>query len=178
MRDADDRTDPLGPVWAEETARDVTALGSLAILAFITLTAAAFLWLQDKRGLALYVLVAVGGGALASSLLKLGFDRPRPDLVPHGNVVYTSSLPSGHAMISAIAYLTLGALLARAQAGLRLKAFLLGLALFLTVCVGVSRVYLGVHWPTDVLAGWAAGAAWALVCWVVAEWLHRRGRLE
>ena len=178
LRTAEDPTDPLGPIWAEETARDVTALGSAAILGFITLTAAGFLVLQGKRWLALYVIAAVGGGTIVSTLLKFGFDRPRPDLVPHGNVVYTSSLPSGHAMISAIAFLTLGALLARAQSSRRLKAFLLGLALFLTVCVGVSRVYLGVHWPTDVLAGWAAGAAWALLCWGVAEWLHRRGQLE
>lgn len=178
FRTADDPTDPLGPVWAEETARDVTALGSFAILGFVTLAAAGFLLMQRKRGLALYVFVAVGGGTLLSTLLKLGFDRPRPDLVPHGNIVYTSSLPSGHAMLSAIVYLTLGALLARSQSRLGLKAFLLGLALFLTVCVGLSRVYLGVHWPTDVLAGWAAGAVWALFCWIVAEWLYRRGRLE
>jgi undecaprenyl-diphosphatase len=115
---------------------------------------------------------------LLSTLLKMGFDRPRPDLVPHGALVYTASFPSGHATLSAVVYLTLGALLARVQPRLVLKLYLLGLAILLTVMVGVSRVYLGVHWPTDVLAGWAVGAAWALLCWATALWLQRRGRVE
>ena len=101
------------------------------------------------------LLVAVGGGVLLSTLLKIGFDRPRPDLVPHGAVVY-ASFPSGHAMLSAVVYLTLGALLARVQPRRLLKLYLLGLAILLTVAVGISRVYLGVHWPTDVVAGWAS----------------------
>lgn len=178
FRSPDDRTDPLGPKWIEETARDVTALGGVGVLAFVTLAAAGFLALQGKRHLAAYVLLAAGTGMLLSMLLKAGFDRPRPDLVPHAQTVYTSSFPSGHSMMSAIAYLTLGALLAEAQASPLLKAYLLGLAVLLTVAVGVSRVYLGVHWPTDVLGGWTAGCAWALACWSVARYLRRRGKLE
>ena len=178
FRVAGDPDDPIGPVWAEELARDITGLGSAGILTVVTLAAVGFLFLQVKRYLALYVVAAVASGVLVSSMLKLAFDRPRPELTTHGHVVYTASFPSGHAMLSAVTYLTLGALLAGAQSSLRMKAYLLGLAAFLSLLVGVSRVYLGVHWPTDVLAGWTAGAAWALVCWGVANHLRRRGRME
>ena len=178
LRSATDRSDPLGAGWLEELMRDVTALGSTGILTFITLAVAGFLALERKSHAALFVVVAVGGGMLLSTLLKIGFDRPRPDLVPHGAIVYTASFPSGHSMLSAVAYLTLGALLARVQPRRLLKLYLLGLAILLTVAVGASRVYLGVHWPTDVLAGWAIGAAWALLCWAAALWLQRRGQVE
>jgi undecaprenyl-diphosphatase len=178
LRSAGDRSDPLGPGWLEELMRDVTALGSTGVLTFITLAVAGFLALDRKTHAAAFVVVAVGGGMLLSTLLKMGFDRPRPDLVPHGAVVYTASFPSGHSMLAAVTYLTLGALLARVQPRLVLKLYLLGLAVLLTVAVGASRVYLGVHWPTDVLAGWAVGAAWALSCWAAALWLQRRGQVE
>ena len=115
---------------------------------------------------------------LLSSGLKGLFDRPRPDLVPHAVEVYTMSFPSGHATLSAVTYLTLGALLARVQPRRRVKAYLLGVAVLLAVLIGASRVYLGVHWPTDVLAGWCVGAAWAMLCWTVATWLQRRGEVE
>lgn len=178
LRDPTDPADPLGPAWVEELGRDVTALGGLGFLAGLTLTVAGFLWLDGKRRSMWLLLVAVAGGQLASTLLKLGFDRPRPDLVPHGTITYTSSFPSGHAMMAAVTYLTLAVMLARVQPSRAHKAYLLTAAVLVTVAVGVSRVYLGVHWPSDVLAGWAAGAAWALMCWVVARWLGRRGAIE
>jgi undecaprenyl-diphosphatase len=178
MRSATDPADPIGPDWLEEQMRDVTALGSIGILAFVGLAAVGFLILQGKRRTAAFVVVAVGGGMLVSQLTKLGFDRPRPDLVPHAMQVYTASFPSGHAMLAAVTYLTLGALLARVQPRLRLKLYLIGLAATLTVLVGFSRVYLGVHWPTDVLAGWTLGAGWALACWAIALGLQARGRIE
>lgn len=175
LRDPADRTDPLGPPWIEEFGRDVTALGSLGVLLAITVAAAGYLWLLGKRRTMLLVLIAVLGGQAASTLFKIGFDRPRPDLVPHGAVTYTSSFPSGHAMMAAVTYLTLAALLARVQPRRRLKGYLIGLAALVTLAVGISRVYLGVHWPTDVLGGWTAGAAWALACLAVAGWLQGRG---
>jgi undecaprenyl-diphosphatase len=178
FRDSEDLSDPIGPAWAEEVARDITALGGLGFLTLLTLASAGYLALQRKSHLAWYLLVAVGGGIAASTVLKLMFDRPRPELVPHGQVVYTSSFPSGHSMMAAITFLTLGALLASAQPNRVLRAYMLGLALLLTLSVGISRVYLGVHWPSDVLGGWTAGAAWALVCWSFARYLRRRGRIE
>lgn len=174
LRAPTDSSDPLGPTWVEELARDVTGLGGAGVLTFLTLAAAGFLALQRKRWLAAYLLAAVASGVIVSTALKLAFDRPRPELVPHGQIVYTSSFPSGHSMLSAVVFLTLGALLASGQRNLRLRTYLIGLAVFLTAIVGVSRVYLGVHWPTDVLAGWTAGAAWALLCWALAARLRSR----
>jgi undecaprenyl-diphosphatase len=178
LRAPGDTTDPLGPPWVEELARDATGIGGAGFLTFLTLASAGFLVLQRRRHLAVYLLAAVAGGTFVSTLLKLGFDRSRPDLVPHGSFVYTSSFPSGHSMLSAVTFLTLGALLASAQTNLAIRAYLIGLATFLTVVVGISRVYLGVHWPTDVLAGWTAGAAWTLLGWAFAKRLRSRGVVE
>ena len=178
LRAADDLTDPIGPGWFEEMARDITGLGGLGVLTLLTLAAVGYLLLHRKRHTALYLVLAIGGGIFMSTLLKYVFDRPRPDLVPHAQVVYTSSFPSGHSMMSAVVFLTVGALLAGVQTNLRLRAYLLGVAALLALLVGASRVYLGVHWPTDVLAGWTAGAAWALLCWILDERLRRRGQVE
>jgi undecaprenyl-diphosphatase len=178
LRTADDLTDPIGPGWFEETARDITGLGGFGVLTLLTLAATGYLLLHRKGHIALYLVLAIGSGILMSTLLKNLFDRPRPDLVPHAQVVYTSSFPSGHSMMSAVVFFTLGAILAGVQTNLRLRAYLLVVAAVLALLVGASRVYLGVHWPTDVLAGWTAGAAWALLCWSVAERLRRRGQVE
>jgi undecaprenyl-diphosphatase len=178
LREPADLSDPLGPAWLEQAVRDLTALGGFAVLALLTLAVCGFLVLDGKKHAALLVLAAVAGGILGSHLLKAGFQRPRPDVVPHRAVVSSASFPSGHSMQAAATYLTLGALLARVQKRRRLKVFILALAAFLTLLVGWSRVYLGVHWPTDVLAGWTAGGAWAFLCWAVALRLQRRGAIE
>ena len=177
LRHPDDLARPIGPGWLQSLARDITAFGGTGILVLISLAVIGFLALAHKRGAAILVFASVGGGILLSSLLKSGFERPRPDLVPHAVQVYTASFPSGHAMLSALTYLTLGALLARIQPNRRLKFYILGLAVLLTFLVGASRVYLGVHWPTDVLGGWCMGAAWAMLCWLVARWLQSRGKV-
>jgi undecaprenyl-diphosphatase len=137
-----------------------------------------YLLLSRRFRVACFTAIAVTGGILLSTLLKIGFDRPRPELVPHDTIVYTASFPSGHSMMSAVTYLTLAALLTRVHAQPELKAYLLVIAMLITALIGISRVYLGVHWPTDVLAGWAAGAAWAALCWIVARWMQRRGVME
>ena len=178
LRSAADIADPIGPGWLEESARDITGLGGHVILGLITLATIGYLLMTRRRGAALLVLASVGGGMIVSTLLKLGFERPRPDLVPHATQVYTASFPSGHAMLSAVVFLTLGALLARVHKPRRVKLFFLSLAMVLTMLVGFSRVYLGVHWPSDVLAGWCVGAAWAGLCWYAALLLQRKGQVE
>ncbi|MGQ9365519.1 phosphatase PAP2 family protein [Azospirillum sp. ST 5-10] len=178
LRTAQDPSDPLGPRWLEELGRDMTALGSMGFLTLLTLAVIGYLAMRRLwRAIALLV-VSVGGGMLVSTVLKMVFERPRPDLVPHGAYVYTASFPSGHSMMSAVTYLTLGALLARIEPNPRIKAYVLTMAAVVAVLVGISRVYLGVHWPTDVLAGWTVGAGWALAVWLVARWLQRHGEVE
>jgi undecaprenyl-diphosphatase len=178
LRDAEDTSRPIGPWWLEVMFRDLTSLGSTAVLTLITIIAIGYLLIDGKRAAALVVFVAIGGGTVLSFLLKLGFDRPRPDLVAHAVDVYTTSFPSSHAMLSTVTYLTLGALLARLQERRRLKIYIMGTAAAIALLIGFSRVFLGVHWPTDVLAGWCVGAAWALGCWVMTAWLQRRGKVE
>jgi len=178
LRSPGDRGDPLGPAWVEEMFRDFTALGGIGVLSLLTLASVGYLWLQDLRRVAWFVLAAILGGLLLSLALKIGFDRARPDLVSHGSMIYMSSFPSGHSMLSAVVYLTGGALLAVVHGARRVRVYLIGCSVLATLLVGVSRVYLGVHWPSDVLAGWAAGAAWAAACWLAAQWLQERGRIE
>jgi undecaprenyl-diphosphatase len=178
LRDPQNLSDPIGPMWLEAAVADITSLGGKAVLTIIVLIVSGFLFLNAKHGAAALVLVSSGGGSLLTFVLKSLFDRPRPDVVVHLVGVSSASFPSGHAMASATIYLTLGALLARVQPQGRLKVYSGVVAATLTVLVGLSRVYLGVHWPTDVLAGWCIGAAWAMLCWLVAGWLQRRGAVE
>lgn len=178
LRNPANLSDPMGPPWVEELARDFTALGGVAILTLLTAAVAGFLWLRRQRHSAWFLVLSVSTGIVLGQVLKSVFDRPRPDLVPHGSFVYTASFPSGHSMMSAIVYLTLAALLARSLDRWALKAYVMFLAIGATLMVGISRVYLGVHWPTDVLAGWIIGAAWALLCAMLARWLEQRGDIE
>ncbi len=178
LRTGEGRADPAGPGWVEEIGRDFTAFGGTGVLTFVALAVIGYLLLAGRRRTALFTAIAVAGGLLISTLLKLGFDRPRPDLVPHESIVYTASFPSGHSMMAAVTYLTLAAILMRVHRSRLLKAYLLIVATVLVLLVGVSRVYLGVHWPTDVVAGWSAGAAWAALCWLAARWLQRRRMVE
>lgn len=178
LRNPHDPADPVGPWWVENIFKDLTALGGMTVLTLATIAVAGYLLVERKRAAALLVLISVSSGALLSSLLKNVFARPRPELVAHLVDVHTLSFPSGHAMNSAVTFLTLGALLARVQPRLRTRSYLIGIAVLLTGLVGVSRVYLGVHYPSDVVAGWGAGAAWAILCWLIAGWLQSRGTVE
>lgn len=178
LRTPGDPADPIGGRAVEQAMRDLTALGGVTVLTLITLSVLCFLLLRGRRASALFLAVAVVGGQLLSNLAKLGFSRPRPDLVPHGVEVSTASFPSGHSLMAAVTYLTLAVMLARIEPRWRLRVFLIGVAAVLSVLVGISRVYLGVHWPSDVLAGWSLGAAWALMVWLVARFLERRGQLD
>lgn len=172
LRHTDDLAQPIGPHWLQAAMLELTALGGGAVLTLLAVVAIGFVIAQRKYADAGFIAVAIGGGALLCALLKIGYARPRPALVAHLVEVSSASFPSGHAMNSAVMYLTMSVLLARATPARHIKAYLLWVGVGLTLIVGISRVYLGVHWPTDVLAGWAVGAAWAGLCWFVAERLR------
>ena len=178
LRKSGDPNEPIGPKWVGEVARDFTGLGGVAVLSLVTLIVAGFLWLHEKYHAMWLVLGATVGGQILSTALKHVFQRPRPQLVAHLSSVYTTSFPSGHSMLSAVVYLTLGTLLASLVKERRLKFYFVSVAMVLTGLVGISRVFMGVHYPTDVLAGWAAGLGWALLCWLASRWLQTRGRME
>ena len=169
---------PIGPPWLAEIGRDATAFGGIAALTFFTVAVSGFLWLDRKYRMLVFLLAATATGLALSLLLKRLFHRPRPDLVPHLSYVYTTSFPSGHSLLSTVVYLTLGTLVASVVPRWPLKIYVVALAVVLCVAVGISRVFLGVHYPTDVLAGWAAGLTWAIFCWLIARKLQRRGQLE
>lgn len=177
MRDAADPSRPRGAWWWQEVGRDVTALGGATVLILGTLLVLGHLLLIRRFLTAAFVAVAVFGGYALSASLKNVYDRERPAVVPHFDHVVSASFPSGHAMSSAVVYLTLGALLARTVARRKEKVYVILAAMLLTLLIGVSRVFLGVHYPTDVLAGWSAGMAWALLCWLVARHLQRCGQM-
>lgn len=168
LRMADDPSDPIGPSWFDAAMGDITALGGVIILTLIALSVVVYLLLQGKWKYAIVVAGASASGTILSETLKVGFARPRPDLVPQLVEVHSLSFPSGHAMLSAVIYLTLGALLTRFHKRKRERALIMLYAVLVTMLVGASRVYLGVHWPTDVIAGWAMGAAWAALWWLFA----------
>lgn len=173
LRDPADPAQLRGPAWFESALLDLTAMGGPVILGMVVLAVTGFLALQGRQRTALVVLVASMGGQLLNELLKFGFDRPRPSIVPHLRDVASTSFPSGHAMQSAIIYLTLGALLMRIAERRLTKVFCLGTAVFLTLIIGLSHVFLGVHYPTDVIGGWMFGFAWASACWLVEQRFER-----
>lgn len=171
--EAGNSADRIGPDWFEEMVRDVTALGSYAFIIITVVIVGAYLLLVRKADLAALMVSAILGGMVISHLLKELFDRPRPD-IDHAVRVFTASFPSGHATLSAVTFLTLAALLTRTRTRRGVKIYFVSVAVILTILTGVSRVYLGVHYPSDVLAGWCVGSAWAILCWVVALILQRR----
>jgi undecaprenyl-diphosphatase len=161
-----------GPDWLVVTARDVTALGGAAGTVLIVGLTVGYLLVSRRWVVATFIFCSVAGGFLFSLVLKHHFVRARPEIVPHLMMEDSSSFPSGHSMSSAVVYITLGALLARTATSRSLKIYLICAALLLSGLIGLSRVAMGVHYPTDVLAGWLAGTGWALLCWTLAYWLQ------
>jgi undecaprenyl-diphosphatase len=175
LREAADPSHPRGPGWLNEAMTDITAFGSTTGLILVIAATLLYLLVARRPWTALFVFGATGGGALLGKLLKLAYERPRPDVVPHLVDVSDASFPSGHTTDSAIVYLTLAALLARTAERPAERYYIIGFGAFLTVIIGFSRMYLGVHWPTDVAAGWTIGLAWALLCSIAYRRLQRQG---
>lgn len=178
LRDPANLSRPIGPRWILSGALDLTALGSPTVLSLAVLAVAGFLLLQGMWRNAVFVTLASFGGWFLNGALKQLFQRPRPDVVPHLQNVMSLSFPSGHALTSAVVYLTLGALTMRVAERRLTKFYCMAVAILATVLVGATRVYLGVHYPTDVIAGWLIGFSWALLCWIVERSLERRAGLK
>ncbi len=178
LRSPDDPARPMGPLWLEGAGLDITALGSGVVLTLMTFLVVGYLLIERWFASAFFLLVAVGGGMLLTMSLKGLFNRDRPSAVPHLTDALFQSYPSGHSMMSSVVYLTMAVLLARTMKRRRVKIYWVSAAFLLSFLVGVSRVYLGVHYPTDVIAGWAGGTAWALLCWLVAFLLEKKGNVE
>jgi len=179
LRKADDPSRLIGPAWLQGVVLDLTALGGPTVLWLVVLSVVGFLLLQARYHTAVVVMATAASGDVLNFVLKNLFLRPRPDVVPHlRDVSGTTSFPSGHAMESAIIYLTLGAILMQLAERRLTKIYCCAAAMGLTFLVGLSRVYLGVHYPTDVLAGWIVGLFWASLCWLVAQHYEVRAGIK
>ena len=174
LRSAGDTSQLIGPSWLEGVAANFTALGGVTVSTFLVLAVVGFLAIRRAWLELALVAGATIGGTIVTFALKAAFNRPRPDIVPHLVAVSDPSFPSGHAMLSAVIYLTLGTLTAEFLAKRSLKAYVMAVAFTVTFFVGLTRVLLGVHYPTDVLAGWSIGLGWALSCWLVVRYFEFR----
>lgn len=168
VREPGDLSKPVGSARMGEIARDLTALGGVTVLTIVTLVSFGVAVFSGRTKLGWLGIFAVAAGTVATRFLKHGYNRPRPDIFEHGAWTYTASFPSGHSMMSAVVYLTLGILVARIQRRRSVRWFITSISVLLTLLVGLSRIYLGVHWPTDVAGGWMLGGAWAILFWLVA----------
>lgn len=173
FRDPNDLAVPIGPRWLLDAAREITALGSSTVLLVLIFSVAGYLLLERRQGMLVLVLFSTFGGMFLSSTLKSAFGRPRPTVVPHLVPVSSPSFPSGHSLLSAVVYLTLGVLLARVTPDRSAKIYFVALAATFTCLIGLSRIYAGVHYPSDVVGGWVVGLLWALGCGVIARELQR-----
>ena len=162
----------IGPRWMQTSAQDISALGGPTLIWLLGGAGLGFMFYVGKKAEAAWLLASVVGASLINTALKLILHRPRPEVVPHLTYVSNASFPSGHAMISAAVYLTLGIMLAETQKRRTARAYIVAFAGLLVILIGCSRVYLGVHWPSDVLAGWAFGAVWALMVFAANRMLH------
>jgi undecaprenyl-diphosphatase len=162
--------------WARQTMFEITLLGTGLVLMTMVAVAGTFLWLTEHRFSALLLLIATWGGVAINSLLKSTFDRPRPQVFEWGAQVLTSSFPSGHAMTATITYGTVAYLAARLQRRRLSRWITLFIAALMIVLICFSRLYLGVHYPSDVVAGALMGLAWTAFCMATLEGVQLFGR--
>lgn len=171
FRDPANPAVPLGPAWFQEAVRDMTALGSFVGLFFMATTAALALWFCGYRHLAIGLVASLFAALLASSGLKIAIGRERPDVVGHAALTFTASFPSGHAFLSAVTLLSIAGFVGLASRREDIKRLCVTLAWVMILLIGLSRIYLGVHWPTDVIGGWCLGVAWSSIA---VAWLGRK----
>jgi len=169
LREPGNLADPIGSPRIEAAVRDLTALGGTAVLSLLVAFALVHLSILRERAAALFLFLSTVGSSIASSLLKVAYARPRPEVVPHLMSESSMSFPSGHAMVSTVVYLIIGAMLARRAERRWQRVFYVAAAVGVIFLIGVSRVYLGVHYPSDVLAGCSAGLAWVVLCDAIAR---------
>jgi undecaprenyl-diphosphatase len=148
---------------------EVTALGTGTVVAMIVFIAGMFLWLNKHKHSAILLLVATFGGLVLNNFLKMGFNRPRPQIFQWATYAVSSSFPSGHAMSSVIVYGTVAYLAARLQQRLASRVLTLTFAAVIILLICASRMYLGVHYPSDIAAGLVIGLAWAGFCMAILE---------
>jgi undecaprenyl-diphosphatase len=178
LRHRDNLAVPRGPRWLPQACQDITSLGSGTNLTVASGIAVGFLCLQRRFRAAGFLIASLGSGLMFCHVFKNLFLRERPKVVPHLAHFDPGSFPSGHSMGAAVVYLTLGGVLSRQTRRLVKKAYFLSVATLLTVLIGISRIYLGVHFPSDVLAGWAVGSLWSTMCTQIARWLQRESKVE
>jgi undecaprenyl-diphosphatase len=170
--------DPIGPPWFEAAVMNLSALGSAAVTGLVSVIAVLYFAFAGRRRFALLIAGCAIGTEVWMWVFKAFYGRERPSFVRGIDVPTSLSFPSGHSMISAALYLTLAVLISRTTTDGRLRIFVVATGAALALIVGTTRVYLGVHYPTDVVAGWTLGVAWALTCGVIARWLGGKGEVE
>lgn len=160
----------------DEAMVEITALGTGVVVLMIVCVSGLFLALTRHRYSALLLVVATGGGLLLNTILKLFFDRPRPQVFEWGTDAVSSSFPSGHAMSATIVYSTVAYLAARLSTHRWIRWVTMFIALMIIAIIMASRLYLGVHYPSDVVAGATIGLAWAAFCMAALEAIQRFSR--
>lgn len=167
----------VGPWWLKEAAIDITALGGISVLIVFALMAVGFLLIHGKKLSAMLLLIGLAGGVVLSEGLKAIFDRPRPPVDYQMVEILNASFPSGHALLASVFYLSVGVMLTRAFPKKRMKAYAMFCAVVLVLLIGLTRVYLGAHWASDVAAGWGIGSFWAMCLWLFAYGFERHQRV-
>lgn len=164
LRNPQDLSDALGPPWFERSMVNLSAVGSTIALTLMILSAIGLLLIQKRYASVILLAVSYGGALLLNSGLKWLFGRERPSVVPHLDYVSNASFPSGHTLLATAVYCTLGAIAANSTPNHAAKKYIMSLAVFFSLCIGLTRVYLGVHYPSDVLAGWGIALIWTVLC--------------
>jgi undecaprenyl-diphosphatase len=167
LRSSGNGGEPIGPAWFKDSMRDVTALGGFTFLMLMTIVVVLALLFHRKRREAIILATTAISAQTSIEILKILYDRPRPALLMPQIHALTKSFPSGHTTESTAIFLTVATVIASLETKHHPKILAYIVATFAIFAVGVSRVYLGMHWPTDVLGGWVLGATWAMAAWII-----------